>query len=77
MKAEVPHPVAVMDSPQWLRTFAMQFKGETSASLELCATRLDALGGAVEAMKMARDFMPAYGRVAEIDAAISKAEGRA
>lgn len=32
-----PHPVAIADPAQWLRTFALQFKGETRASLEHCA----------------------------------------
>ena len=52
-----PHPVAVADPAQWLRTFAMQYKGETRASLELCARRSDAAPELLEALKEAVSFI--------------------
>lgn len=54
-----PHPVAVLDSPQWLRTFAMQYKGETRATLELCAARLDSAPAMLEALKLAERLIAA------------------
>lgn len=53
MKTEKPHDVAIHDAPQWLRTFAMHFKGETRASLELCAEKLEVAPEMLEALKRA------------------------
>lgn len=50
-----PHPVAVIDAPQWLRTFAMQFKGETRATLEMCANGLERAPEILEALKWYAD----------------------
>lgn len=43
MKAnnEQPHPVAMADAPQWLRIYAEAHKGETRASLDLCANKIE------------------------------------
>lgn len=48
-----PHPVTVADPVQWLRTFALQFKGETRASMEHCADRLTAAPDLLDALKSA------------------------
>ena len=80
MKTKNKLPMSQDPAHNW-RTFAMQYKGETRASLELCARRSDAAPELLEALKDLLAILPYYehkdrAKVEAARQAIAKAEGR-